>query len=393
MTPHLDFVLKIASRCNLNCDYCYVYNKGDESWRSRPSLMRESTFLAALYRIRRHCLKSRQPNVRLIFHGGEPCLVGPSRLSRWCGLAREALGDITRVAFSIQTNGTLLDKEWIDVLLAHRINVSLSVDGPKDVHDRSRPDHHGNGSFDATMLGISLLKEAGVPLHVLSVVDLGGDGLRTHRFLMDIGITSVNYLLPDFTDDTIGPVRQRFGPTPCADYLLPIMEHWWANGFIDTRVSIFWHMAGLILGGRSAIDAFGNRPFNFVFIEADGGVEGLDVLRICQPAMAATGLNVFANDFTEVVEASDIHRAAIFEGFPLPSACAGCRERTTCAGGYLPHRHSVRRGFDNPTVWCSDVLRLFGRLRELLEVTPRETLRRRRVIARAVHEAPAGADC
>ena len=35
----LAFVLKVVSRCNLNCSYCYVYNKGDSTWRTRPVLM------------------------------------------------------------------------------------------------------------------------------------------------------------------------------------------------------------------------------------------------------------------------------------------------------------------------------------------------------------------
>ncbi len=38
-SPLVEFVLKIESRCNLNCDYCYVYNMGDESWRDQPSSM------------------------------------------------------------------------------------------------------------------------------------------------------------------------------------------------------------------------------------------------------------------------------------------------------------------------------------------------------------------
>src|SRR5689334_14701443 len=70
------FILKIASRCNLNCSYCYVYNKGDSSWASRPAIMSNTVFRAALDRIKRHCDTSGQREVMLAFHGGEPTLVG-----------------------------------------------------------------------------------------------------------------------------------------------------------------------------------------------------------------------------------------------------------------------------------------------------------------------------
>lgn len=387
--PPLDFVLKVASRCNLNCTYCYVYNKGDETWRGRPRVMPEEVFQAALLRIRQHCLRSGQRAVRLTFHGGEPCLAGPARLAGWCAAAREALDGVAQVSFAMQTNGTLLDEDWTEVLLTHKIQVSISIDGPKEVNDVFRVGHDGEGSYDRVARGVEYLRRAGLPLQILSVIQLGNDGLRIHRHFLEMGVRSINYLLPDFTYDTVGSVRERFGPTPCADYLMPILEDWWANGFLDVKVSVFWHMSQLILGGESQIDALGNRPFRFVFVETDGGIEGLDVLRICQDAMAATGLNVADNDFTDIAGVSEVHRLAIFDGVPLPAGCTKCPERTTCAGGYLPHRYSRTRGFDNPTIWCEDMLRLFGRLRELLQVSVEETALRRKVVAEFISRSTA----
>ncbi|HHG84648.1 MAG TPA: radical SAM protein, partial [Bacteroidetes bacterium] len=65
------YVIKIASRCNLNCSYCYMYNKGDNSWRSQPKVMSEETVVQLLHRIIEHY----GPNpmykfVTLSFHGG-----------------------------------------------------------------------------------------------------------------------------------------------------------------------------------------------------------------------------------------------------------------------------------------------------------------------------------
>jgi uncharacterized protein len=79
----------------------------------------------------------------------------------------------------------------------------------------------------------------------------------------------------------------------------------------------------------------------------------------------------------------------MFDGFPSPRACAGCPERSTCAGGYLPHRFSESDQFDNPSVWCADILELFAHARRLLGVTPAETeaLQARRSTGAAVEPA------
>ena len=49
------YILKVASRCNLNCTYCYVYNKGDDSWRAQPRRMTDETVWALLGRVATHC--------------------------------------------------------------------------------------------------------------------------------------------------------------------------------------------------------------------------------------------------------------------------------------------------------------------------------------------------
>ena len=373
----LHFVLKVASRCNLNCTYCYVYNKGDQTWKARPALMRDEVFDAALERIRRHCLLTGQESVTVTFHGGEPCLAGPEQLSDWCGRIYEALAGVARVRLSLQTNGTLLDERWAEVIARQGLDVGISVDGTPEIHDAFRVDHAGRGSYGAVARGLAALREAQIPLKFLSVVQLGASGLDVHRHLVQLGATSIDYLLPDFSHDTIGPVRERYGPTPCADYLIPIFEEWWRNGTLDLKVKIFWNIAWMILGGESRIDMFGNRPLSFLFVETDGSIEGLDVLRVCKEGIAQTGLNVLTSDFREVAGVSALHRAAVFEGVPLSAACASCPEGRTCGGGYLPHRYSAARGFDNPSVWCADLLKLFSHLRGRLDVSAEETALRR----------------
>ena len=361
-TP-LQFVLKVASRCNLNCSYCYVYNKGDETWRSRPSIMPAGVLTAAARRIRRYCESSGQTVAQVVFHGGEPCLVGAARLRAWCQELREGLHGVATARFSIQTNGTLVDDEWIDLFRDEDIQVGVSIDGPAALHDEFRVDHQGRGSHRTVEEGLRRLIAAGLSPQVLSVISLGGDGLRIYEYFRALGVRRINFLLPDDTHDTKNSAVSRFGPAPVADFLMPIVEKWCLADWEETDVPLFRHIAELILGGSSGTDLFGNKPLGVVFVEADGDIEGLDFLRVCGNGAAAIGLSVLRDDFEQIAAASTLHGQAIFEGLRLPSACGDCPERDTCGGGCLPHRFSQDRGFDNPSIWCADILQLFGKMR------------------------------
>lgn len=376
----LQIVLKVASRCNLNCSYCYVYNKRDNTWRDRPRFMSEQVISAVINRIRRHCEWSNQRSVTVMFHGGEPCLFGSERMARLSRALSRGLQDLTAVRLAIQTNGTLLDEQWVEVFRDCNVRVGISMDGPPKFHDKYRVDHRGRGSYQRVVRGLDLLRKGGVPFSILSVVQLGESGREIHRHLADLGPADLSYLLPDLTHDDVAAVRRRFGPTPVADFMLPIIDDWLASGASGVRVDILWSIARLVLGGDSQLDLFGNPPLCFVFVEADGSIEGLDVLRSCGQGMARTGLDVFRNDFIDIASESEMHRATIFEGVPLPDGCSACPEARTCAGGYLPHRYSSTRGFNNPSVWCADILAMFDHVRRRFAVPVEETFMRRQVL-------------
>jgi uncharacterized protein len=109
-------------------------------------------------------------------------------------------------------------------------------------------------------------------------------------------------------------------------------------------------------------------------------MEGMDTLRICKDGMAKMNLNVLDTGFEALLQADSMHRTAIFQGMPLPTGCRTCPERANCAGGFVPHRYSSSRGFDNPSVWCADLLKIFAHIRGRLGVTAEETSARRQML-------------
>src|SRR4051794_37304006 len=74
------FLVKIASRCNLACDYCYVYEHADQSWRNQPALMSDQTRRLLATRIGEYADKVGLAEFSVVFHGGEPLLAGAACL-------------------------------------------------------------------------------------------------------------------------------------------------------------------------------------------------------------------------------------------------------------------------------------------------------------------------
>jgi uncharacterized protein len=75
-----------------------------------------------------------------------------------------------RLNYGFQTNGTLIDDSWIDFFERYKINVGISLDGPRNLHDRYRRQRNGSGSYTKVMSGIAKLQARDYPFHVIGVI-------------------------------------------------------------------------------------------------------------------------------------------------------------------------------------------------------------------------------
>jgi uncharacterized protein len=173
----------------------------------------------------------------------------------------------------------------------------------------------------------------------------------------------MNFLLPDVSHDN----KLRFyggrGATPVADYLIPIFDQWFAEDDPEIRIRLFWGLLRMMMGGLAETDAFGNPAMHYVVVETEGSIEPLDALKVCEEGLTQVGLNILRHSFDELGCGSPLLHQLVNEGLPLPTVCRSCTESDICGGGYYPNRYSRARGFDNPSVWCADILKLIAHLR------------------------------
>lgn len=153
----------VGSSCNIMCKYCYV-----QPFRSREKgikIMRS----VVLENIIRKCMQnSSRPTFS--WHGGEPTLAGISFFKGAIRLIEKYLTPKQNTCNLIQTNATLIDKDFAKFFKEYEFAVSISLDGPENVHNLYRMDCLGRGSFNATMKGVDNLREAGVEPTVIATV-------------------------------------------------------------------------------------------------------------------------------------------------------------------------------------------------------------------------------
>ena len=102
--PFRQFVLKVFSRCNLACDYCYVYEMADQGWRHQPTVMSQPIMEQAIERIAEHARAHRIASVQVVLHGGEPLLAGRVFTEGLARQVRRALPAGTEAELAVQTN-------------------------------------------------------------------------------------------------------------------------------------------------------------------------------------------------------------------------------------------------------------------------------------------------
>ncbi|QFZ22163.1 FxsB family radical SAM/SPASM domain protein [Saccharothrix syringae] len=358
--PFRQFVLKVHGRCNLACDYCYVYELADQRWRTRPRAMSPEVVAHTAERVAEHVRAHGLAEVEVVLHGGEPLLAGRAAIASLVSVFRAAVP--ARVRFTAQTNGTLLDREFAELFDSLGVRVGVSVDGPPEAHDRHRVRPGGGGSWAAVRSALTLLRGfPGVYGGLLCVVDVRNDPVRTYESLLEFFPPAVDFLLPHGNWSAPPPGRGAGAPgTPYAEWLIAVFDRWYERPV--TGVRLFEELLNLLLGGRSGVEGIGLSPSAQVVVETDGSIEVSDILASSSPDAAATGLHVARDPFDAAAELPPV-RAARAGVAGLSGACRRCPVVRVCGGGLRAHRYLAGAGFDRPSVYCPDLARLIGHVR------------------------------
>ena len=358
--PFRQFILKVHSRCNLSCTYCYVYAMGDQTWRSVPTTMSQQVIARVGERISQHVRQHDLDHIEVVFHGGEPLLAGVHTLREAASVIRRCLPSTAAVSFATQTNGVLLNANALRALAEEDIRVAVSLDGTRRSHDRHRRKGNGRGSHAEAVRAVRLLGSS--PFRrlfagLLCVIDLEADPVATYEELLEFAPPTVDFLLPHANWTRPPPGSGGGGSPRYGEWLVRAFDRWYRATRQETAVRLFTEIINAVLGGKSATEQVGLSPVAMIVVDTAGRLEQVDTLRSAYHGAAATDLNVFDDGFDEALG----HPAIIARQvglMALADTCHTCRVVQVCGGGHYAHRYRRGSGFRNPSVYCGDLKHL-----------------------------------
>lgn len=346
--PLSTIILNVNTGCNLACTYCY---KEDLTTPARGEKMDFATARAAVDLLLRQAAS--RDKVNIVFFGGEP-LSNMPLIRQVVDYAEGRVAELGKgVDFTLTTNATLLTEEIVDWLNAHRFGLTVSMDGPRALHDRNRRTVGGRGTYDVVARKVRMLLSRYTARPVGARVTLTAgvtDVLAIHDHLInDLGFAEVG-----FGPATSGPIAV-FNLQP--DMLKSVFEDMktLGNRYVEAAIrgenigfsNMHQLLSDIASGmkkavpcgaglGLLAVDKAGDLHLCHRFVGSDQPTYGNVTTGIDVPKLAG---------FVE--QAQD--RSAF--------GCKTCRIRSICAGGCY-HESYARQGDPFAPVWhYCDLLR------------------------------------
>jgi uncharacterized protein len=341
--------------CNLNCHYCFYLEKeklypGEHQWRMSDEVLEAY--------IRQYIGEQPGPEVYFGWQGGEPTLAGIGFFAKVVELQRRYADD-KKISNAMQTNGVLLDDAWCEFFAAHQFLVGLSIDGPRELHDKYRVDKRQQPTFDAVARGLDLLKKHQVDFNTLTVVNRANSKrpLDVYRFLKDTGSQFLQFIpLVERREPTSGeapeagfaepPQPGRAGEAGLAvtewsveagqygEFLCAIFDEWVHKDVGRVFVQLFDVALGNWMGLGSSLCVFAEKCGATLAIEHNGDLFSCDHYVYPRYRLG----NVMNQSLGEMVRSDRQLKFGSDKLDALPRYCRECEVRFACNGECPKHR-------------------------------------------------------
>ena len=373
-----------GSTCNLDCTYCYYLSKA--TLPNGPGSGRMSDEVLEAF-IHKYIEGVTGPEVVFSWQGGEPTLLGLDYFRKIIALEKKHAKPGQRVQNDLQTNGTLLTEEWCAFLKENRFLVGLSIDGPRELHDKYRITRTGQPTFDKVFHAAKLLKLYGVPFNALTCINRfnASRPLDVYRFLRrELDVTYIQFIpiveyktferiAPHCWDASRLPVEGTpearpghpdsivtdwsVNPEEWGAFLCKVFDEWRSRDFGKVLVNHFETLVAQHLGMPSQLCIYGEFCGKGIAVENDGSVYSCDHYVYPEYRLG----NIHDHALHEMVLSRTQVKFGYAKGETLPGYCRQCEFLTDC-WGECPKNRILRTPDGEPGLnyLCSGFKRFFA---------------------------------
>ena len=340
---------------------------GDDNWSHLEKFMTPETINAVCMSFGE--IVSRQKKYfSVVLHGGEPFLLGETRLRFLLKSLRQVLPE--RYPISIQTNGILISLPILDICSEFKVSVAVSIDGPEEVHNKYRVTHNDKGTFDQVVAGINMLKShpnAGfLYAGLLAVIDPLSDPTEIYHFFKELEAPSIDFLYKDGNHSKLPLNKASVFSVEYGAWMVHILEAY-INDANPIKIRVLDDMIKSLIGGVVTKEGMGLTDFAIVIIDTDGTIMKNDTLKSTYNGADKFDqpLNIKDASLIDFLTSNEFN---LYRRMQRPSnaKCLNCPELNVCGGGMILNRWSKENGFDNPSIYCADQLHLINAIRKTL---------------------------
>ncbi|MEQ6377897.1 anaerobic sulfatase maturase [Bacillaceae bacterium S4-13-56] len=344
----------VSEACNLSCDYCY-YSRCN----GMPGKV-ERIDDAVLEKFIKEYMASSKGVASFAWQGGEPLLAGLDFLKKVVSLQAKYAPKNTIISNAIQTNGTLITKEWAAFFKKYNFLVGVSLDGPEKINDQRRVTGAGGGSFQSIMRGIQHLKNAKVDFNILTVIH--ENNVTKAKELMEFydqeGFKYVQFIpCMDFQSQNVNqPGKYLITPREYGDFLCEAFDVWYNDGYPKTSIRFFDNMLSVYLHQEAELCTHRETCPKTIILERNGDAFPCDFYIHDDYKLGNVGVD----------NIQDILNHSIYDTFlglkpDLPAQCERCEYLSLCHGGCPRNRNwNVETQGHTVEYFCQSFKQIYG---------------------------------
>lgn len=349
-----------GSRCNLNCRYCFWPAK------QQHKMMDDATLKAFI----RQQIDAQPGKVaQFTWQGGEPTLCGLAFFQRAAALQKRYANG-KRIENTLQTNGILLNDSWCHFLQQEGWQVSVSVDGPADLHNAYRVSRRGKSSHQKAINAIGRLKKARVSFNLLCVVNNlnSQQPQRLYRYLRTLG-TPFLHFIPLVEQDNQGQLAaESVSGEAWGEFLTTVFDLWARADIGRINIQLFDSTLGVWCGYPAQICSFAETCGHAFVLVANGDLYQCD--RYVYPEYRLGNLHQIP---IKTLNASrEVSAFGMIKKSGLGDDCRRCELLPLCRGDCPQHRF-----MQGKSALCAGYARFFNYTAPHMRVM-RDLLRQRR---------------
>ena len=349
----LGLIIKLTEKCNYSCNFCRYANSKDEKLVFTSENLKRIIFMSVQWNLNKN-----NKNISLIFHGGEPLLWGKNNFKETIEYEKE-MSEKFGVFFknSIQTNGYLIDEEWINIFVDGKFDIGVSIDGPEELNGHVGP-LGSNFSLKKVLANIKLLESQNIPFGILAVIT------PNH-------VTKVKEFYNFFIQNQIkniglcycyNPIdNKNVVPKDLSIFLIQLFDLYFYQKNV-LRIREFDNAIRKYLTGKSTTCAFSNREScgQYYTVRANGDILFCDSYELNTSPIG----NAFQNDLRVLINDDYINNLKIRTTLKNKK-CKNCIVKNICGMGC--YRHDIQNGIEINNYFCETYLELYSHIKKCLD--------------------------